>query len=135
MKEIKNNIVAVFSIAGVGRFIRETFYNYNFKPMGRWDITDTNSMKKLGLLVAFVAIGLFAYADAPYRGQNCSWEDGNFNGSSSTRVADHESESVKGVNSDTRYLYKHNGNIRYDASGNPNCVDGVGNERKGGYSY
>ena len=100
-------MVEMCSIARVGRFIRENFYNYNLKPMGRWDITDTNSMKKIGLLVTFVAIGLFAYADAPSRGQQCSWEDGNSVGSSSEREAQSGETEIENKSGHS-YTYKHN---------------------------
>lgn len=103
--------------------------------MGRWDITDIIIMKRITLLMALVVMGLATYANAPSRGQQCSWEDGNYKGSSSVRQSNYESESYIDSKSGNSYLYKHNGNIRYDSDGNANCVDGVGNERKGGYSY
>lgn len=102
--------------------------------MGRWDITDKIIMKRITLLMALVAMGLATYANAPYAGQSCSWEDGNSVGSSSVRDAQ-DGETEYTISECTRRVYKHQGNIRYDSDGNPNCVDGKENVRKGGYSY
>lgn len=100
--------------------------------MGRWDITDIIIiMKRITLLVTLVVMGLAAYANAPYAGQNCSWEDNKQSGASSYKDGDARYDKEGKV---YYRSYKHEGNIRYE-NNNPYCEDGAGNVRRGGYSY
>lgn len=64
-------MVEMCSIARVGDMFEKLFYNYNFKPMGRWDITDTNSMKQLGVLSFLLSVSTLLWANF-YEGQKCS---------------------------------------------------------------
>lgn len=89
-------------------------------------------MKRITLLMALVVMGLATYANAPYAGQSCSWEDNDKSGSSSSRTADNDSYDKEGHSYRTHY--KHEGNIRYE-NNNPYCEDGVGNVRRGGYKF
>jgi hypothetical protein len=99
--------------------------------MGRWDITDIIIMKRITLLMALVVMGLATYANAPYAGQSCSWEDNKQSGASSYR--DGEGRYDKEGNVYNRH-YKHEGNIRYE-NNNPYCEDGAGNVKRGGYKF
>lgn len=91
-------------------------------------------MKRITLLMALVVMGLATYANAPYPGQSCSWEDNKQSGASSYKSYKVGEERYDKEGNAYYKSYKHEGNIRYE-NNNPYCEDGAGNVRRGGYSY
>lgn len=100
--------------------------------MGRWDITDTNSMKKIGLLIVTMAVTMSMYAVSV--GDECTYSGDGSKGRVGTYSEESKGSSWSGgggLNSGLQLNASYNSGQTNTTNSGYDCVTETGRHRTG----